>query len=256
MIHKVEHMAGKLTQVVSSWPGVECVVSGEASNTEVYDPYFALVLDVYCKGSIPESAKRQSLFDNPGAFETSRSGEKDRFFLDGLPIRLEYKRTRNIEDLISSSFETMRLFGETGTYVIYRFVNGKTLYTRSDWLDRTREAIVESPTEFWEQLRETYQQKMEHSLSDLGGAALKEDRFFYIVSVAGFMRSCVSSIFAINRQWEPSERNMKDALMSLPVLPEDFQGRWETILRVDGSTDPAKCFQIAQLIVKSVYALG
>lgn len=254
-MNKVARLANKLTQVVSSWPGVECIVSGEASNTEVYDPYFALVLDVYCNGAIPESSKRQTIFDNPGAFETSRGGEKDRFFLDGLPIRLEYKRTRTIEDLISSSFETMRLFGETGTYVIYRFVNGKTLYSRSNWLESRRIAIAESPADFWESLLESYQQKMEHSLSDLGGAALKEDRFFYIVSLAGFMRSCVSAIFAINRQWEPSERQMTDAVLSLPILPDDFKGRWSTLLRGDGYTDPAKCFQIAQLILKSVYAL-
>jgi hypothetical protein len=118
-----------------------------------------------------------------------------------------------------------------------------------------RSAFSDSPSEFWERLLETYQQKMEHCLSDLGGAALKDDKFFYFVSLSGFMRTCVSALFALNRQWEPSERSMTGALMGLAKLPEDFDGRWSTLLRTDGSVDPARRYQIAQLIARSVFAL-
>lgn len=256
MMHKVERLASKLTSVVSSWPGVESVVSCEASETDVLDPYFALVLDVYCYGSIPTSEERQALFENPGAFETSQNGDKDRFFIDELPIHLEYKRTRIIEDLVTNSFDSMWMFGSSGTYMLYRLANGKKLFAKSDWLERMRAALADSPAEFWMRLRETYQQKMEHSLSDLGGAALKDDRFFYFVSLAGFIRSCASAIFALNRQWEPSDRHMTGALMELPTLPDDFQGRWSTLMRTDGSVDPAKRYQIAQLIARSVFSLS
>jgi len=256
MMHKVERLASKLTSVVSSWPGVECIVSCEASDTDVIDPYFALVLDVYCYGSIPTGEERQTFFENPGAFETSRSGEKDRFFIDGLPIHLEFKRTRTVEDLVTRSFDSIWLYGASGTYMIYRLVNGKTLFAKSDWLDRMRLSLAESPAEFWERLRETYQQKMEHNLSDLGGAALKDDKFFYFVSLAGFMRSCSSALFALNKQWEPSDRHMTGALMGLPVLPDDFQGLWSTLMRTDGSVDPARRYQVAQLIARSVFSLS
>jgi len=256
MMHRVERLAERLTATISSWPGVECVVSCEASDTDVLDPYFALVLDVYCHGSIPGIDERQMLFDNPGAFETSRSGEKDRFFIDSLPIRIEYKRTRNIEELVAKSFDTIWIFGSSGTYMIYRLVNGKTLHAKSDWLERMRTALADSPAEFWERLRETCQQKMEHCLSDLGGAALNDDKFFYFISLAGFMRSCSSAIFAANRQWEPSERHMTDILIALPVLPEDFAGRWAMLTRTDGSIDPGRRYQLAQLIARSVFALA
>lgn len=255
MMHRVERLASKLTAIISSWPGIECVVSCEASETDVLDPYFALVLDVYCYGAIPAADERQALFDNPGAFEVSRSGEKDRFFLDSLPIRIEYKRTRNIESLVSGGFDTMYVFGASGTYMLYRLVNGTVLYSKSDWLQRQRTALAESPKEFWERLRETYQQKMEHCLSDLGGAALKDDRFFYFISLSGFLRACASALFALNRQWEPSERYMTDALVTLPSLPEDFEGRWALLMRTDGSMEPTKRYQIAQLIARSIFAL-
>jgi len=255
MMHRVERLASRLTSIVSSWPGVECVLSCEASETDVLDPYFALVLDIYCNGPIPGSDERQTCFENPGAFESSRSGEKDRFFIDGLPIRLEYKRAKNIEELVSNSFDTMWIFGVSGTYMLHRLVHGTALYTKSDWLTRMRSALAESPAEFWARLCETYQQKLEHSLSDLGGAALKDDKYFYFVSLAGFMRSCVSALFAMNRQWEPSERHMTDALLTLPSLPDDFAGRWSTLVRTDGSVDPAKRYQIAGLIARSIFSL-
>ncbi len=256
MMHRVERLATKLTTTVSSWPGVECILSCEASDTDVIDPYFALVLDVYCEGKIPSGEERQAFFDNPGAFETSRSGEKDRFFIDSLPIRLEYKRTKNVDELVSHSFDTMWIFGSSGTYMLYRLANGQALYSKSDWLDRTRRALEDTPVEFWDRLKETHLQKMEHFLSDLGGAAFKDDRYFYFVSLAGFLRACVSVLFSRNRQWEPSERHMADAIGSLALLPEDFLGRWNTLMRTDGMIDPAKRYQIAQLIARSIFALG
>ena len=256
MVHKVERIAKKLNAVISSWPGVECILSCEASETDLLDPYFALVLDVYCSAPIPPSAERQAMFVDPGAFETSRSGEKDRFFLESLPIHIEYKRTKTIDYLVERHFDAMWLYGATGTYMLYRFVNGAALFSRSDWLSSTRQALSDINPEFWERLAEAYAMKMEHCLSDLGGAALKDDRFFYFVSLAGFMRACASALFARNRQWEPSERHMTDALMALPRLPEDFEGRWSLLLRTDASVEPSKRFQVAQLIARSVIGIA
>lgn len=256
MMHRVERLAARLTETLSSWPGVESVVSCEASETDVIDPYFALVLDVYCDGPIPGGDERQATFEDPGAFETSRGGEKDRFFIDGLPIRLEYKQTRMLEEFVSKSFDAMWVFASSGTYMLHRLVNGTALFTRSDWLDRMRKSLAESPDDFWDRLAEANLQKMEHCLSDLGGAALKDDRYFYFVSLAGFMRACVSVLFAKNKEWEPSERHMAGAIASLKSLPDDFLGRWATLMRTDGQIEPAKRYQVAQLIARSVLALG
>ena len=255
MMHKVGRIASRLTSIISSWPEVDSVLSCEAAETDVLDPYFALVLDVYYDGAIPGRDERQTLYENPGAFETSSSGEKDRFFLEGLPVRVEFKSVRSIDNLIKNQFDSMLLFGSSGTYILYRLVNGNVLYKRSDRVERMRESLNHSPAEFWCRLREVHQQKMEHCLSDLGGAALKDDRFFYFVSLSGFLRAFVSAIFAANKQLEPSDRHMSSALMALPLLPEDLQGRWAQLLQTDGSVDPEKRYQIAQLIARSVFAL-
>ncbi|MDX9956917.1 MAG: DUF4037 domain-containing protein [Clostridia bacterium] len=254
MKHKVDRLTNRLTAIISSWPGVECILSCECGETDTIDPYFALILDVYCSGHIPDDASRQSAFGDPGAFESSRGREKDRFFIDGLPVRVEYKRTSGIEDLLDNKFDSMWVFRGAGTYMLYRIVNGKVLYQRSDWINRVRNGLADTPADFWERLVETHMLKMEHCLSDLGGAAFKDDRYFFIVSLSGFVRSCASALFARNQQWEPSDRNLTEALLELSCLPEDFSGRWESLLRTDGSLNPERKYQIAQLIARSMFA--
>ena len=255
MKHAVERLAERLTGVISSWPGVECVLSCEAAEADVLDPYFALVLDVYCSGRVPDDEIRQAAFGDPGAFESSRGREKDRFFLEGLPIRIEYKRCSIVDEIQEKRFDLMWVYQSSGTYFFYRLAEGKVLFKRSDWIDRVREGLKDTPDEFWLGLKETHLFKMEHSLSDLGGAALKDDRYFFIVSLAGFLRSTVSTLFAVNRRWEPSDRHLTEALMALPTLPEDFQGRWDMLIRTDGSVEPERKYQVAQLIARSVFAL-
>jgi len=89
MRRKVERLANTLVSAIKRWEGVETVVLGEASEQEILDPYFALVVDVYYKGEIPESQERCQAFGDPGAFETADVQKKDRFFLEELPVRVE-----------------------------------------------------------------------------------------------------------------------------------------------------------------------
>ena len=252
---KADRIAKHLTAIISSWPGVECILACEASRIDVMDPYFALVLDVYYSGTIPGIAERQAILDDPGAFQTSRGGEKDRFFLDGLPIRVEYKKTKSFDQLISKPYDMLWLLSSSGSYIIYRFLNGEKLFARSDWLDSVKLAINDIKPEFWEQLAENYNFKIEHALSDLGGAALKEDSYFYLVSLTGFLKACVSALFAYNKEWEPSERLLTEELMKLPALPKGFSGLWELLLKTDGSVEPSKKYRIAQQIAASIIKL-
>ncbi|TFG84906.1 MAG: DUF4037 domain-containing protein [Spirochaetales bacterium] len=255
MKHTVERLAERLTAIISSWPGVECVLSCEASESDVLDPYFALVLDVYCSGDIPDDDVRQAAFGDPGAFESSRSREKDRFFLEGLPIRIEYKLVSSVDEILEKRFDIMWVYRSSGTYLFYRLADGKALFKRSGWIDTVKEALSHTPADFWDHLKETHLFKMEHSLSDLGGAALKDDNYFFFVSLTGFMHACVSTIFAVNKQWEPSDRNLTEVLMALPRLPDDFETRWSILLQTDGTSAPERKYQVAQLIARSIFSL-
>lgn len=264
MKKKVERIALSITQAVSAWESVECVTLGEHSESDVNDPYFAVVLDVYLRGSPPTVEERQAAFASsvgqPGAFESSIARSKDRFFIDGLPVRVEYKSVSSIDDVLSRSkgpdAELVWVLKNSGTYVFYRLQNSRLLYKKSDWIDRAREAIASLPPPFWDGLREAFLSKMEHYLADLGAASFSDDGYFYGVSLAGFIRYAAAAIFMKNRSLEPSHRYVSSRLRGLPILPDDFVGRWETLLRSDLDISANQKYEVAQLIARSVIALG
>ena len=256
MRRKVERVTNLLINAINKWEGVETVVLGEASEQEILDPYFALVVDVYYKGDIPEAAERRAAYGDPGAFETSEVQKKDRFFLEELPIRIEYKILDSVEEILQRKYDLLWVFKGSGTYMFYRMEHGTILLDRSGWIGSVRKRIQEFPDSFWKGLRATFQSKMEHYLSDLGAAALREDGFFCLISLGGFMKYAAAALFMANHRFEPSHRSIAGQLGELELLPEDFWGRWETLLRSDGEFSPSQKFQIAQYLALSIFALG
>lgn len=255
MKQKTASIAKRLTELVSAWPSVECILSFGDSAKDSLDPYYALVLDIFIDGEIPSNEERQAAIGDPGAFESSRNRRKDRFFLDGLPIRLEYKHCDRVRQMLANGLNVDDVLKSGGPYLVHRLTESNIFFARSSWITEMREAFKDPPAELWQGLRETYQFRMEHNLSDMGGAALKNDNYFFHVSLAGFLRALASTLFALNRKWEPSDRNMERVLLGLKILPEDFAGRWAIITATDGSFSPEKIYQVAQLLVRSILSL-
>jgi len=260
MKRKVEKLAKAITEAVSSWESVECVAVGENSESDVLDPNFALVIDVYLRGAPPTVEERQAAFavavGQPGAFESAVSRSKDRFFIDELPIRVEYKNVEMIDNVLERSkgpdSQLVWILKNSGTYMLYRLQNSKVFYKKSDWIDRARRDIESLPDDFWEGLREAFMAKMEHYLSDLGAASYNDDGYFYCVSLAGFIRYTAAALFIANRRLEPSNRFVSERLRELEHLPGDFLGRWETLLRSDMDISGKQKYKVAELIALSV----
>jgi len=256
---KVERLAEQLTLVLSSWDSVECVSLNEHSEEDILDPYFALVLDVYHRGEVPPSIQRRTAFaaavGDPGAFESSIAQMKDRFFVEEVPVRVEYKEVAAVEELLDRGLGLLWVLKNSGTYMFYRLQHSRILFRRSAWVDEVRTKLHDLPEGFWEGLREAFLAKMEHSLSDLGAAALRDDSFFYTVSAAGFVRYAAAVLFVMNHCFEPSHRAVDRQLRMLKLLPEDFLGRWETLLRSDGSMSRSQQYKVAELIARSILAL-
>jgi hypothetical protein len=257
---KVERLAKAITDAVSSWSTVECVTVGEHSENDVLDPYFALVVDVYLRGAPPTVEERQAAFaaavGQPGAFETAVSRSKDRFFIEGLPVRVEYKNVSMIDEVLSRSkgpdAQLVWVLKNSGTYMFYRISHSRVLYEKSDWIKSVRASIAELPDAFWDGLREAFLTKMEHYLSDLGAASFRDDPYFYSVSLAGFIRYTAAALFMANKELEPSHRYIDARLHELPSLPADFIGRWETLLRLDMEMSWTQKYKVAELIARSV----
>ncbi len=260
MRRKVERLANGLATVLSSWQTVECVTLGEHSEEDILDPYFALVVDVYHREAMPSPSERQDAFakafGDPGAFESAALQPKDRFFIEGLPVRVEYKSAASIDEFLDRGTDLVWILKNSGTYMFYRIQKGKVLFKRSDWIEKVRVRISAFPVEYWAALREAFTAKMEHYLSDLGAAALRDDGFFYLESSAGFARSAAATLFIINRRFEPSHRAFEEQVEKLHRLPDDFTGRWETLLRSDLDISRSQKYEVAQLIARSIIKLA
>jgi hypothetical protein len=257
MKYKTKLLADRFVETVSQWTAVECVSLNEAAFPDTLDPYFALILDVFYSGSIPDAEERRRLY-GPGVAAFENSVSKDRFLVGDIPVRLEYKALEKIEELLSiaeTKVEYIWLIKDAGTYGFYRLANGEVLFSRNSWIDKIRKKLENLGDVFWREMRLAAQSKMEHYLSDLGAAVLQDDGFNSLISSAGFIKHACLTLFCINRRFEPSHRAYFNRTLELPVLPGSFNAEFETFVRDDSGTTMARRYAVAQLIARGIVAL-
>jgi hypothetical protein len=259
MKYKTKLLVDRFVSVFSFWPEIECVSLNEAAASNTLDPYFALILDVYYSGPIPEAEERHRQYgDDVAAFEVSNQGCKDRFLIGNIPVRIEYKSTQKIDELVTiadTRQESLWLIKDSGTYGYYRLANGEILFSRNSWIKGVRERLSRLNDEFWAHMRDAHQSKMEHFLSDLGAALIQGDDFHYLISSSGFIKTACLTLFCINHRFEPSHRGYYKQVMELPVLPESFRAQLELFLKGDSEMTPERKYSLSQLIARGVIAL-
>jgi hypothetical protein len=241
--------------VCSAWPCVEAVSLGEFCDEDILDPYFVLSFDIYHTGDLPGPEARAQAFEGAGAFESSRIQAKDRFFLEGLPVRVEYKLLAEVEELAVIGRGGRGGILGVGTYPLHRLATARLIHDRSGWFPKTRARLAELSEETWAALAEVHEAKLEHYLADLGASARMDDPYFFLESASGFARNAVALLFVANRVYEPSHRSLDARLKTLPRLPDDFVGRWEILLRSDIEISREQKFEVASLIAKSILAM-
>jgi hypothetical protein len=259
MKYKTKVLVDRFVEELSGWPGVECVSLNEAALPDTLDPYFALILDVFCSGEIPGSEERCALYgDDVAVFETANQGNKDRFLIGDIPMRIEYKSTAKIDELVDiadSKRDQLWLIKDSGTYGYYRLRHGEVLFARTDWISGVRNRLLNLDMKFWQAMRDANQSKMEHYLSDLGAALIQGDDFHYLISSAGFIKSACLTLFCINRRFEPSHRAYNRQVRDLGILPESFLTQFETFLGDAGDLTMERKYSLAQLIARGIIAL-
>jgi hypothetical protein len=259
MKYKTKLLVDRFTSIISAWPGVECISLNEAAIPDTLDPYFALILDIYYKDPLPGYEERERLFgEDIEAFETSARGNKDRFLIGAIPIRLEYKSVRKMEELITiadSRLEHLWLIKDKGTYSFYRLSQGEIVFSGNDWIMEMRRRLSGLGDEFWNTMRNAHESKMEHFLSDLGAAMMQGDDFFYLTSSAGFIKSACLALFCINRRFEPSHKAYNNQVLKLKVLPDSFRAYFENFIDSDSETTKERKFSLAQYIAKGIMTL-
>jgi len=259
MKYKTRVLVERFAEILSAWPGVECVTLNEAALPDMLDPYFALIFDVFFSAPIPDEDRRCEMFGSDVvAFESSGVHEKDRFLLGDVPVRLEYKPTKKVEDLVSiadSQIDSLWLIKHSGTYGFYRLAVGEIVFSRAGWLDGIRKRLQVLPDPFWTEMRAAAQSKMEHFLADLGAASFQGDEFHYLVASAGFIKTACLALFCANRRFEPSHRAYYRQVIELPQLPERFSAQLENFFSGGPGASMDRRFSLAKLIARGVVGL-
>jgi len=259
MKYKTKQLVDRFAGIVSQWPGVECVTLNEAALQDIFDPYFALILDVFFSTPVPNAEERCRLYgDDVAAFESSGLNEKDRFLIGDIPVRLEYKFTGKIDELVSIAEnrpDSLWLIKDSGTYGFYRLDRGEIVFSRGNWIHDTRKKIKNFGEIFWAEMRGAAQSKMEHFLSDLGAAFFQGDEFHYLIASAGFIKTACLTLFCINRHFEPSHRAYYKQVVELPVQPVSFQAELDNFLESEPEISMERRFNLAKLIAKGIVAL-
>ena len=259
MKFKTKLLVDRFASIISQWSGVECVSLNEAALPDTLDPYFALIMDIYYRDSVPGIKERQKLYGGDlEAFETSGLGSKDRFLIGNIPVRLEYKSVNMIEELVTiadTKFDSIWFIKDSGTYSFYRLSQGEIIFSRSDWIMDIRRRLKNLGNEFWQIMRHAHQSKMEHFLSDLGAACMQGDDFFYLISAAGFIKNACLALFCINRRFEPSHRAYYSQVLKLKELPDSFPAYIETFLRFDPELTMERKYSLAQYIARGIVSL-
>ena len=256
MQRKVERISKELGKRVCGLPGVDSVTLAEITGEDFVDPYFVLSFDVYFRGSLSPIEVRHKLFEDAGAFESSSVASKDRFLIEELPVRIEYKDIARIDEILGKVEQNLWVFRQTGTYMFDRLQNATILEKRSDWIERTRAVLTKLPDSFWELLAKSSLATMEHYLADYAAGVLRSDPLFSLISAAGFIKSCCSALFVLNRTFEPSGRVLYKRIFELPRLPEHFASQFETFMSDDPDFGPNRKREIAELIATSIFNLG
>jgi hypothetical protein len=259
MKYKTKMLADRFAQTLSAWPGIECVTVNEAAMPDTLDPYFALILDVFYSAPVPEAAERSRLYGpDTVAFETSAQVIKDRFLIGDIPVRLEYKSTAKVEELVDiadTRIESLWLIKDSGTYGLYRLANGEILFSRGNWISHIRDRLEHLGSSFWDGMRDANQSKMEHFLNDLGASYFQHDDFHYLLASAGFIKNACLTLFCFNHRFEPSHRAYYDQVLELPSLPESFPAQLESFLRQGPDVTMERRYSLAQVIARGIVSL-
>jgi hypothetical protein len=250
---KIQQALDAIVNVVREWEAADTLTLIQLSD-DLYDPYFFISLDLYFRGEIPGAAERSVMFDFTGGFESSGINRKDRFLLDDIPFRIEYKDISRFDTIIHDSLNQSVAIRDSGTYMFHRIVTSEVIFRKSGWIESARSDLAQLPGGFWAGARTSSQVSMEHYLGDLAAAVMREDELFYVYSLSGFIKSALRTVFSINRRFEPSPRQLKEEALLLDVLPDSFQGLLESLLRHEDRSWTRKR-EIAELLAKRIVQL-
>jgi len=252
---KVRRVVNDIVEVIKFWDGAQTAILQHFAEKDIYDPNFSITLDVFRDSGIPGKDERADAFPGIRYFETSSNKEKDRFLMEDLPVRISYKDTSRVDSVLKLTDDDRWLSKERGTYLFHRISTGTVLWSRTDWIEGVLKRLDNLPEDFWSTWIESCHHRIDHFLGDLGAASMKNDLLYFRLSLSGFLRVIVETLFAVNHMFESGPRVFTASLALMENLPEGFEASWESLLREDESLPPYRKKEIADILARGVFAL-
>ena len=256
MIQKINSLVETILQGISDSSDVECVQripyhgGGMPSS-----PLFCLKLDVFFRTAIPPFPDRLAKLPPLQYVETSLSKEKDRFFLGGIPIHLDYKVVSRIDGELAGLGQASAPLPQETTYGLFRLYHGIPVHTKSDWIREVKTQLEKLPATFWDFQEQNLAGRLEHQLSDMAAAVFNRDGLFFQLSLAKFLETLAELLFAVNKQFLCPPEELTSQIDGLELLPTGFTGYFDSLLRDGAGFDRERKLALARHLAGSVLAL-
>ncbi len=256
MIQKINQLVETLLQALANGPAVECVQripyhgGGMPSS-----PLFCLKLDVFYRGPIPSFPARLAALPELQFLETSLSKEKDRFFLDTVPVHLDYKEVARIDEELAGLGLAASSMRQETTYGLFRLYHGIPVHAKTSWVKDIKARLEELPEEFWSFQRRNLAGRLEHLLSDMSAAIFNRDGLFFQIVLARFLETLAELLFAVNKQFLCPPEELQFQIDGLEELPTGFTGFFDALLREDSGFDRERRAALARHLAEGVLAL-
>ncbi len=255
MIQKINQLVETILQSLAATPDVECVqripyLAGMPSS-----PLFCLKLDLFFRGPIPEFPERLKTLPALQFVETSLSREKDRFFLNQMPIHLDYKTVARVDAELADLGVPDSPLRQDTTYGLFRLYHGIPVHTKSTWIREVKAKLESLPDEFWTFQKTNLASRLEHLLSDMAAANFNRDGLFFQIAQARFLETLAELLFALNRQFLGPSEELKFQIEGLEVLPAGFTGYFDTLLREDPAIDRERRVSLARHLAEGVLGI-
>jgi len=256
MIQKINQLVETILRAVATGSEVECVLRIPYHGGGMpASPLFCLKLDAFFHGPIPAFPDRLAKFGDLQFLETSLSKEKDRFFLEEIPIHLEYKEVRRVDEELRGLGSAGSPLHQETTYGLFRLYHGIPVHTKTDWIKGVKSHLESLPEEFWSFHRRNLSGRLEHLLSDLAAAVFNRDGLFFQITLSRYLETLAELLFGLNRQFLCPPEEIQFQIDGLEILPPGFAGFFEGLLREDASFDRERRVALARHLAESVLAL-
>lgn len=255
MIQKITHLVETLVAALGG-PDVECIQRIPYQGGGLPDsPLFCLKLDVFHRSTIPGYPQRLARVLGAQWLETSVSRSKDRFFLEDVPVHVDFKLVSRVDAELTGLHGGATGLQEETTYGLFRLYHGIPVLTASPWIRSVKAQLEHLPGAFWDFQKKNLADRLEHLLSDLAAAHFNQDGLFFQITLARFLTTLAELLLAHNHRFLGPPEELGFQLEGLEDLPAGFTGYFDGLLRDDASFDRERRLGLARNLAKGALAL-